>query len=201
MRERHCSEWSTACLRPALALAHPGQLSVYPNCPKSVRRNGARRTFRTSGTNGGKGTGACGCNTGALTPILPMAHSVLIRCRVLRPAGCQSIVRPAAIVCLFGPSPLHCQQVPCSIHPLAPSTVLVQIVNPEDPDGGWMAAKGIHHISSPNCGKGETARLRTFRSHAVLPSRPTANRGCMLAAFGTSHVNRSWSAGTSTPGS
>ena len=55
MQDGYCSEWSTACLRPALALAHPGQLSVYPNCSKSVRRDGARRTCRKSGTDGGKG--------------------------------------------------------------------------------------------------------------------------------------------------
>ena len=52
--------------------------------------------------------------------------------------------------------------------------------------------RGIHHIRSPNC-------LPTFRSYVVFPSRPTENRRCMLAAHGTSHVNRSWSAGTSTP--
>ena len=52
--------------------------------------------------------------------------------------------------------------------------------------------RGIHHIRSPNC-------LPTFRSHAVFPSRPTENGRCLLAAYGTSHVKRSWSAGTSTP--
>ena len=59
--------------------------------------------------------------------------------------------------------------------------------------------KSIHHTRSPNCAKGRTARLPTFRSCAVLPSRPTANKRCVLVAYGTSHVNRSWSAGTSTP--
>ena len=40
--------------------------------------------------------------------------------------------------------------------------------------------KGINHTRSPSCAKGRTARLPTFRSYAVLPSRPTANRACWL---------------------
>ena len=44
-------------------------------CSKSDRRNGARRTFRTSGANGGRGTAACGCKTGALIPTLPPSSS------------------------------------------------------------------------------------------------------------------------------
>ena len=51
-----------------LALAHPGQMSAHPNCWKSALRGGARRTCRNSGSNGGEGTAACGCNTGALIP-------------------------------------------------------------------------------------------------------------------------------------
>ena len=56
-------------LRPALAL------SVYPNCSKSVRRNGARRTCRNSCTNGSGGSASCGCNTSALIPTLPPSSS------------------------------------------------------------------------------------------------------------------------------
>ena len=55
-----------------LALAHPGQLSAHPNCWKSALRGGARRTCRNSGTKGGKGTAACGCNTGALIPTVSL---------------------------------------------------------------------------------------------------------------------------------
>ena len=71
-------------------------------------------------------------------------------------------------------------------------------MNPEDPDDGWVAAEAsavFAHRTVP----GSWNSLPTFRSFAVLPSRPSANRRCMLAAYGTSHVNRSWSAGTSTP--
>ena len=57
--------------------------------------------------------------------------------------------------------------------------------------------KSIHHSRSPNCVKVGTARLPTFLSYAVLPSRPTTNRRGMLVAYDTSHVNKSWSAGTS----
>ena len=54
--------------------------------------------------------------------------------------------------------------------------------------GGWRGE-----------GEGGTTRLPTHLSYAVLPSRPTEYRRCMLVACGTSQVNRSWSAGTSTP--
>ena len=61
-----------------------------------------------------------------------------------------------------------------------------------------MAAKASTTLAHQRVPSGVTERLRTFRSYAVLPSRPTANRRCMLAAYGTSHVNKSWSAGSST---
>ena len=37
---------------------------------------GARRTCRTSGANGGRGTAACGCNTSALIPTLPLFQCI-----------------------------------------------------------------------------------------------------------------------------
>ena len=46
---------------------------MQPNWSKSALRNGARRTCRNSGTNGGRGTAACGCNTRALIPTSPNA--------------------------------------------------------------------------------------------------------------------------------
>ena len=52
--------------------------------------------------------------------------------------SCQSIVRLAATVSLFGLSPHHLQ---CLIHPSVPRTFLAQIVNPEGPNDGWKAAK------------------------------------------------------------
>ena len=57
-----------------------------------------------------------------------------------------------------------------------------------------VALVGINVPMEAKESKWGTGRLPTFRSYAVLPSRPTANPWCMLAAYGTSHVNRSWSA-------
>ena len=141
------------------------------------------------------------------------AHLVSIHCRILRPAKCQSIVRLVANVRPFELSPIHlqCPQELSLIHPLVPSTVLPQIVNPKSqqhvlysinrtfpgqlsecnrPRRRLDGCKGNHHTPSPNCAKGRTTRLPTFRSCAVLPSRLHANRRCMLAGYGTSHVNR-----------
>ena len=70
----------------------------------------------------------------------------------------------------------------CSIHPPVPSTFLIQIVNPEDQDEGWMAAETSTMFAHRTVPEEGTARRPTFRSYAVLPSRPTANRRCMLAA-------------------
>ena len=203
MRERHCSESSTACLRPALPLAHPGQLSVYPNCLKSVRRNGARRTCRNSCANGGKGTASCGCNTHALIPTLPPSSSSALGVNSLpsasssklpvhrSPGGNRLIVwaltTPVAVATKYRVRPsIRPKYLPCSNR------------ESRGPRRRLDGCKGIHHTRSPNCAKRGTARLPTFRSHAVSPSRPTANRRCMLAAYGTSHVNISWSAGTPT---
>ena len=169
-----------------------------PNCSKSVRRNGARRTCRTSGG----GTGACGCKTGALIPTLPPSSSSAGGVDSLpsasssrlpvhhSPGGNRLIVRAfttplvVPINTVFDPS-FGPRYLPCS--------------NRECRGQGRRldGCKGIHHIRSLNCAKKRTTRLPSFRSYAVLPSRPTANRRSMLAAYGTS--NRSWSAGTSTP--
>ena len=100
-----------------------------------------------SGTNGGTGTAACGCNTGALIPTLPPSSSNAFGANTLPCASsktsCHFIVRLVAAVLLFGLSPLHlqCQQVLYLIHPSVPSTFPAQIVIPQGPDGGWMAAK------------------------------------------------------------
>ena len=179
----HCPELSSACLRPALALAHPGQLSVYPNCSKSVQRNGARRTCRDSGTTGGRGIG---CSTGALMPILPPSSSSAFGENSLpsassnklpahrSPGGNRLIVRafttqlavPTSTV--FDPSigPKH---LPCSNR------------ESKRPKRRLDGCKGIHHARSPNCGKGRTAHLPTFLSYAVLPvsthRKPTMHAG------------------------
>ena len=133
--------------------------------------------------------------------IVYQCMGVSIHCRVIRPASCQSTVRLATTVWLFGLSPIHlqCQQSLCLIHPSVRSTFLAHIVNPNDTNRRLDGCKGTHHTRSLNCAKEGTARHPTFLSCAVLPSRPTENRRCMLVAYDTSHVNRSWSAGTSTP--
>ena len=140
---------------------------------------------RTSSANGGKRTGAYGCNTSA-----PASSSKLPVHRW--PGGNRLIVRafttPLAVPIntVFDPS-IGPTYLPCSNR------------DSRRPRRRLDGCKSIHHTRSPNCAKGGTARLPTFLSYAVLPSRPTANRRCMLAAYGTSHVNKSWSAGTSTP--
>ena len=179
-----------------------GNCQCSQNYSKSVRRNGARRTCRNSGTSGGKGTASCGCNTSALIPTLhlplylvsiplPSASSSKLpvhrspggNCLILR-AFTTPLAVPIGLV--FDPS-IGPTYLPCSNH------------ESRGPRRRLDGCKGIHHTRSPNCAKGGTARLPTFRSCAVLPSRPTANRRCMLTAYGASHVNRSWSAGTSAP--
>ena len=116
-----------------------------------------------------------------------------IHCRVLRPASCRSIVRLAAFT-----TPLAVQTSTVFGPPIGPKYLPCSNRESRGPGRRLDGCKGILHTRSPNCAKGRTAHLPTFRSYAVLPSRPTANRRCVLAAYGTSHVNRSWSAGTST---
>ena len=119
-----------------------------PNCSKSVRRDGARRTCRNSGTSWGKGIAACGWNTGTLIPTLPPSFPSAFGVNSLPCApskklpihhshgGNRLIVRA-----FTSPHNLQCQQALCLIHPSVPSTFLAHIVNPKGPNGGWRAAK------------------------------------------------------------
>ena len=86
----------------------------------------------------------------------------------------------------FDPS-IGTKYLPCSNH------------ESKRPRRQFECCNGIHHNRSPNCAKGGTAHLSTSLSWAVLPSRPPKNRRCMLVEHGKSQVNRSWSAGRSTP--
>ena len=89
------------------------------------------------------------------------------------------------------------------------STVLEPCIGPKylpcsnresrGPNRRLDGCRGIHHTRSPNCAKGGTARLPTVLSYAVLPSRPTENLRCTRVAYDSSHVNKPWSAGTSSP--
>ena len=163
---------------------------------KSALRNGARRTCRNSGTNGGKGTASCGCNIGALIPTPPPSSSSTYGVNSLpsasssklpvyySPGGNRLIVRafttphgvPTRTV--FDPS-VGPKYVPCSNR------------QSKGPRRRLDGCRDMHHTHSLNCAKGGTARLPTFLSYAVLPSRPTTNRPCMLAAHDTGRVNRS----------
>ena len=151
-----------------------------------------------SGANGGKGTAACGCKTGALIPTLPPSSSSAASVHSLpsasssklpvhrSPGSNRLIVRAFTTPLAVPTSTIGPKCLPCSNR------------ESRGPRRRLDGCNGIHHARSLNCAKGRTARLPTFRSYAVLPSRPTANRRCMLAAYGTSHVNKSRSAGTST---
>ena len=105
-----------------------------------------------------------------------------------QPFGSSGFTTPLAVptITVFDPS-MGPKYLPCSN------------CESKGPTRRLEGCTGIHHTRSPNCAKEGTARHPTFLSCAVLPSRPTENRRCMLVAKDTSHVNRSWSAGTSTP--
>ena len=129
-------------------------------------------------------------HTGALIPLLPPSSSSALgvnslpsasssRLPVQRsPGGNRSIIRalttPLAVPTrtVFDPS-------------MAPKYLPCPIRESRGPKRRLDGCKGIHHTRSPNYTKGRTTRLPTFRSHAFLPSRPTANRRCMLAVYGT----------------
>ena len=140
-----------------------GNLPVYPNCSKSVRRSGARRTCRTSGANGGRRT-ACGCNTTQLCRHHLRVHLVSIHCQVLRPAGLpvqhspggnRLIVR-AFTTPLAAPTnkhrvqSIHQSQVPCSSR------------ESTGPRRRLNGCQGIHHTRSPNCAKGHQRAFQHF---------------------------------------
>ena len=160
---------------------HPGQLSVYPNCSESVRRNGARRTCRTSGTNGGKRAGVCGCNTAALIPILPPSSSSALGVNSL-PSASSSSRAASPSFAQRQSFDWQCQQALCSIHPSVPSAFLVQIVNPEDPDDGWMAAEASTIFAHRTVPRENSApsHISFMRCLAVSTHRkPTVHAGCI----------------------
>ena len=154
---------------------------MYPNCSKSVWRNGARRTCRTSGANGGGGTAACGCKTSALVPTLPPSSSSAFGVYSLPSASSSKLPVHRSL----GGNPL---MVRGFTTPLAvpTSTVFDPSIGPKylpcsDRESRGLrrrldVCKGIHHTRSPNLCHGRTARFLTFCWYAVLPSRPTANR-------------------------
>ena len=137
------------------------QVPVYPNCSKSVLRNGARRTCRNSGTNGGGGTAACGYNTGALIPTLPPSSSSAFGVNslptVLRPASCQSIVRLAAIRLIVRAftTPLAVPRSTVFDPSIGPKYLPCSNRESRGPRQRLDGCKGIHHTRSPNCAKGE----------------------------------------------
>ena len=93
-----------------------------------------------------KEPGACGCNASALIPTPSPSSSCALGVNSLPSASSSRLPVHRSLGgnrLIVRTSPLHwrCQQVLCSIRPSVPSTFLVQIVNPEDPDDGWMAAE------------------------------------------------------------
>ena len=172
MRERHFSEWATACLRPALACAHAGQLSVWPNCSKSVRRNGARRTCRNSGTNRGRGIAACGCNTGAMIPTLPPSSSSAFGVNSLPCASSNKLPFHRSL----GGIRLIVQEFATPLE-VPTRTVFDMSIGPNYfpcsrceytwPRRRLDGCRGIHHIRSPSCAKEELARK--LSSHLDQP--------------------------------
>ena len=157
MRKRNCSKRSTAYFRPALALTQSGQLSVSPNCSKSVMRNGARRTRRT----GLEELPSVVVNSGALIRTLPPSSS-----RAFRSPGCNRLIVRAFTTTLAastsavfdptsGPKFVHCSNR-----------------ESRGPGRRMDGCSGLHQTGSPNCAKEGTARLPSLLSYAVLPSRP-----------------------------
>ena len=132
-----------------------------------------------------RGTAACGCKTGALIPTLPPSSSSAFGVNSLpvhrSPGGNRLIVRafttPLAVPTstVFDPS-IGSKYLPCSHR------------ESRGPRRRLDGCTGIHHTRSPNCAKGRTARLTTFRSSAVLPSRPpqTDCACCLHTAQATS---------------
>ena len=187
MRERQCSKMFHRLFRTCSCVGTSRAIVCVAKLLKvsSVQRRPSHvSNFRCKG---GRGTALCGCNTGALIPTPPPTSSGAFGVNSLPSASSSKLPvhRSPAV-------PTGTVFDPAS----GPSTFLVQIVYPEGPDGGWMAAKASTTLVHRTVPRGEQ---RALRSCAVLRSRPNANRRCMLAAYGTSHVNILWSAGTSTP--
>ena len=172
---------------PALALAHPRQLSVYPNCSNSVLRNGARRTCRNSGTNGSTGTASCSCNTSALISTLPPSSSSAFGVNSLPNVSCSKLPAHRSpgcnrlIVRAFT-TPLAVS-ISTVFDPSVPSTFLVQTVNPEGPDDGWMAAKAsttLAHRTVPE--REQRAFPRFVRMLSCRLDTPQTDGACWLHA-------------------
>ena len=87
----------------------------------------------------------------------------------------------------------------CLIHPSVPSTFLAQIANPKDPNVGWMAAMASTTLAHRTVPEGEKRAFPHFFRMLSCRLDPPKTRRCMLVAYDTSHVNRSWTAGISTP--
>ena len=150
---------------------------MYPICSQSVRRNGARRTCRTSGVNGGEGTAAYGCKTGALIPTLLPSSSSAFGVNQLPSASCgnrlivRAFTNPLAVPTstVFDPS-IGPKCLPCSNR------------ESRGPRRRKDGCKGIHRVRSPNCARERPARLHTFRSkrcHAISTHRKqTVHAGC-----------------------
>ena len=170
---------------------------MWPNCSKSVRRNGARHTCRNSGTNESRGIAACGCNTGALIPTLPPSSSNALGVYSLpcassnklpvhrSPGGNRLIVRafttPLAVPTstVFDPS-------------IGPKYLPSSNRESKGPKRRLDGCTGIHHTRSPNCAKGGNStpsHISFVCCLAVTTDRKTcdAHEWHMTQATSTNH--------------
>ena len=171
MRERHCSEWSTAHSRPTLVVT-TSPPSAHPNCSKSFLHSGARRTCRNSGTGGGTGTAACGCNTGRSDS---NATAIVFKCVRCQFAAACFVQRTAAHIQCPWWTPWNCGLLyPAWRGPYSPRTL----------------------ASSPGCCIEQTEHVQITGgkvSHiAHWPLRPCYLQGVVEMAHGLRLVGRSW---------
>ena len=175
MRERHCSEWSTAHSRPTLVVT-TSPPSAHPNCSKSFLRSGARRTCRNPGTGGGTGTASCGCNTGRSDS---NATAIVFKC----------VRSQFAAACFVQRTAVHIQSNLCvhgGLHGIVDSctqrgeghAVLGHLLPLLD-----VASKQTEHVQITG---GEVSHI------AHWPLRPCYLQGVVEMAHGLRLVGRSW---------
>ena len=160
---------------------------------------------RNSGTIGGRGIAACGCNTSALIPtlqpssssawgVISLPSASTSKLPVHRSPGdnrlvVRALTTPLAVptITVFDPS-IGPKYLPCSNRES----------KGHQPTVGWLQRHPPHSLTEL-CQRGNSAPSHIF--FRVLSCRldPLKTDERMLEAYDTSHVNRSWSAGTSTP--
>ena len=145
---------------------------------------------RTSGANGGKRTAACGCNTGALIPTLPPSSSSAFGVNSLPSASSSKLPvhrspGTVPINTVFDPS-IGPKYLPCSNRePRGPRRRF-----------GRLQRHPPHSLTKLCQGENSATFSHFDRVLSCRLDPPQTDGACWLA-YGTSHVNRSWSVGTS----